>query len=559
MSCQKIYRNQQGVALIWALIILLVLAIGAGAFIHLTNFNMVMARRTTEATRAFYIAQAGVEKAITGVKLQMAGNQNGNGDSGEYIVPPYYEGSMFSELTVQDIGEPDLGTLEHGTYTGLNGVAQNIRITSAVESVDVEGVTALVIQDMQTQLIPIFQFAIFYNNDLEIQPGPQMTVIGPVHSNHDIYLGSNNSLDFDSTITSSGNISHSRKEGTSSGGGSVRVKDADGAYQNMSNDDGTWLDSGNDEWVVESQTRWDGQVQSSAHQVSSLLLPLPNPDDPRAVIERPDPGDVPELAELKYYNRADLRIIDGDAADISGIPVSLDYPDPDNPGNTLNPVSQKEFNNFREGKTISVTEIDVAKLVESGNFPDNGILYVSDERNALVGGLIQDAVRLVNGEELPSQGLTVVTDRPLYIQGDFNTVNKKPASVMCDAINILSNSWNDIKSTKSSLSERVATSTEVNVAVIAGNTETTPGAYNGGVENFPRFLETWTGKTLTYRGSLVAMWESEIATGAWIYGSPYYTAPNRNWSYDTDLGDPANAPPGMPSVYTTAITLWRAE
>ena len=80
MSCLKIYRNQQGVALIWALIILLVLAIGAGAFINLTNFNMVMARRTTEATRTFYIAQAGVEKAITGVKLQLASNQSGNGD-----------------------------------------------------------------------------------------------------------------------------------------------------------------------------------------------------------------------------------------------------------------------------------------------------------------------------------------------------------------------------------------------------------------------------------------------------------------------------------------------
>ena len=559
MSFQKIDRNQQGIALIWSLIILLVLAIGAGAFIKLTNFNMVMAHRTTEATRAFYVAQAGVEKAITGIKLQLASNVSGSGYADSYISPPYYDGCTFSELLVQGLGAPTQGTLENGTYAGLSGISQSIRITSAVDSVDVEGVTARVTQDLETQLIPIFQFAIFYNSDLEIQPGPQMTVIGPVHSNQDIYIGSNNSLDFDSTITSGGNIYHSRKEGKASGGGTVKVKDGAGVYQDMSNGDGTWLDSNNDDWVVGSQTRWNGQVQSSAHQVGSLLMPLPNPDDPRAVIERPDPADLPELAEVKYYNRADLRIIDGSAFDLSGVAVDLDYPDPDNPGNTLNPVSQKEFHNFREGKTISVTEIDVAKLAASGNFPTNGILYVSDERDDMVSELVQDAVRLVNGSELPAQGLTVVTDRPLYIQGNFNTVNKKPASVMCDAINILSNAWNDSKSTKSSLSKRVASNTEVNVAIIAGNTETLPGAYNGGVENFPRFLEKWSGKTLTYSGSIVAMWDSEIATGRWIYGSPYYAAPIRNWSYDIDLGDPANAPPGMPSVYTTAITLWRAE
>ena len=130
---------------------------------------------------------------------------------------------------------------------------------------------------------------------------------------------------------------------------------------------------------------------------------------------------------------------------------------------------------------------------------------------------------------------------------------------MCDAINILSNGWDDSKSSESLLSERVATNTAINVAVVTGNTETEQDAYNGGVENLPRFLEKWAGQTLTYRGSLIAMWESEIATGKWFYGDPYYTAPKRDWSFDTDLSDPAKAPPGAPSFTTVEEVCWKYE
>jgi len=34
--------------------------------------------------------------------------------------------------------------------------------------------------------IPVFQVAIFYNVDLEVEPGPNMTVTGRVHSNGNI-------------------------------------------------------------------------------------------------------------------------------------------------------------------------------------------------------------------------------------------------------------------------------------------------------------------------------------------------------------------------------------
>lgn len=44
-------------------------------------------------------------------------------------------------------------------------------------------VTAYVEQDMELALVPLFQFGIFYNMDLEFFPGQDMTIMGPVHTN----------------------------------------------------------------------------------------------------------------------------------------------------------------------------------------------------------------------------------------------------------------------------------------------------------------------------------------------------------------------------------------
>ena len=73
---------------------------------------------------------------------------------------------------------------------------------------------------------------------------------------------------------------------------------------------------------------------------------------------------------------------------------------------------------------------------------------------------------MVNGSKVPTGGITIVSDNPVYIQGDFNTgrvagskeppsntgnaadpdvsgYTRQPASVMADAVTLLSNSWND--------------------------------------------------------------------------------------------------------------------
>ena len=126
---------------------------------------------------------------------------------------------------------------------------------------------------------------------------------------------------------------------------------------------------------------------------------------------------------------------------------------------------------------------------------------------------------------LPS-GLTVATGRPLYVQGDYNQLNAanlgtantsttRPASLVGDAITILSDGWSDANST-SPVGSRTASATTVNAALLTGAVDTTLGHYSGGMENFPRFLETWgSANVFTYNGSMIKMFPSLYATNVW--------------------------------------------
>jgi hypothetical protein len=193
-------------------------------------------------------------------------------------------------------------------------------------------------------------------------------------------------------------------------------------------------------------------------------------------------------------------------------------------------------------------------------------VYVTDQRTQTSG--TESGVRLINGETLLPQGLTVATPNPLYVKGNYNapsadrgtanTSQTLPASLVADAITLLSPNWSDANSS-AGLSARVASNTTVNAAFLAGIVPTVEGSNSGGVENFPRFLEDWSGSTFTYNGSMVVMFESSYATGPWRgTGSTIgiYNPPNRNWAFDTNFRNPSKIPPGTPSACVLIRQNW---
>jgi hypothetical protein len=227
------------------------------------------------------------------------------------------------------------------------------------------------------------------------------------------------------------------------------------------------------------------------------------------------------------------------------------------------------FWDARESKTVRPLDINVGVLTEwsatNSSVGSIASIYVVDRRT-LPGGELA-AVRLRNGRNLPARGLTVATARPLYVWGHYNqtnsanlgttnTITTRPASLVADAVTLLSTNWTDANSSAASVSGRPARPTTVNAAILTGVVETTLGKYSGGMENFPRFLEDWgLANTLTYNGSMVKMFPSLYATNAWGK-SDVYAPPKRNWAFDANFNDSAKLPPLTPSLVKVFRGQW---
>lgn len=529
--------KERGFALTLTLLVSVLLIMLGLSAVTITTTEIRIAYNHKSGVQAFYVAEAGVEKGTADLGAMLSAGQIPSESELAQLSqnPPEFDNFTFTNYEIGKDGEADLRSITTGPYAGLVALIQSYLISSEVRGPS--GARKEVEQTIENLLIPIFQFGVFYDGDLEILPGPSMTFEGRVHTNSDLYTATWSTLSYNSKTTAAGHIYHRRKDSGSMPNGTVRFKDDQGEYQNMT------FDSTDPDWYERSLETWGGQVEDQAHGIEALNLPIPYEVEFHDLIQRGSESDPPELREIKYYWKADLRIVDGVATDGEGSPIDLE------PGI----ITTATFYNFREGKWLTATQIDIDALMDNDRSPENGILYISmAETNP---GAADAVIRLINGQKLPTTGLTIATDNPLYVWRDYNTVNKQPASLICDAINILSNNWDDSNSDKS-LSNRIATNTTVNCAIMAGNTETTWGHYNGGLENFPRFLEYWSGRTFTFRGSLVCVWESQLATGQWFYGGNYYTAPRRNWSFDTDFLDPEKLPPGTPFIHSVQRLSW---
>jgi hypothetical protein len=466
-----------------------------------------------------------------------------------------------------------------GQYTGLNGYRTVYTVgASARNTTSRHGnIIATVRQDIGVEAIPLFQFAIFYNIDLEINPSPKMSVSGRVHANADIFTLPSKSLTFSDDVTASGKIYPTYKPGDPLGN------------RGVSNP------------TVVYKAEHDGGT-------STLNLPIGtnnSPDNVFEVLKMPPFGELPDSAmgTNRYYNKADLVIIVSDNSVVAKSGLNVD--------GFLTPIPTNEWKIFmntnviftdqRENITMQVVDFDVNKFrlwngtnntlrpkLNTLGRPAANIVYIADNRSRqrikvpaipahgnspavpAVMEPVEPGVRLFNGQQLPPGGLTVATPDPAYIRGDYNTTSDGthfskaggnttytlPASVCADAITILSTQWNDSNSALTNVTSRVAGDTTVNAAFLSGIVPTSTAAYSGGVENFPRFLEDWTGKTFTYNGSMVVMFNSRIATHVWPNTGKVYNPPTRDWYFDTNFYDKDKLPPGTPQILFIERLAW---
>lgn len=246
----------------------------------------------------------------------------------------------------------------------------------------------------------------------------------------------------------------------------------------------------------------------------------------------------------------------------------------------------------------------------SGSDRQGRALAVANWRNP--NNYFRRSVRLFNAENLQitgganklsaTKGLTLSSENMLYIWGNFNTAGingqptgastlndntqtyyylgaQVPASLIVDAFFPLSKTWFDSSSAlhPDSLSKRIAdlnppdigAETSVRAGIIAGNNRSalsgSPDAgnsssgesrLNGGMHNFPRFLENWR-ERWNFVGSLIPLFHSTQALGQYNANSTIYSPPTRNWAFDSTFQDPNRLPPGTPQFQYVQPTAFR--
>lgn len=572
MKTQPLSRRPRSAG--YALVIVMVFAaIGLTvmtASMNWTSQTALMNERNNQLSTTLFAAEAATEKVVARVmrdyETSGEGTVYGNLVSYRTDVPTSTESPLWADFQFSNAtGTTNQNYVDRLTsqtfvpldsqYAGLSGFASTYRIISnARQTTGRFMLTNAVQQDIQLASIPVFQFAIFYNSLLEFTYAAPLVVRGRVHANNNIYLGSSADLTLQRDITATGTI-------------------------------------GKKAWSGYALSQFTGAITyggSVATNVSSLTLPIGTTNSAAAVrelINIPPVGELMNSAmgQQRYYNKAEMLILVSNAT----VVVQVKTPFDSSP-TTINwtnanyfIATNASFTDQRETKTMKTTELDIAKFqiwaatntaviakLGAGNTPN--IIYVADDRS--VSGSQKTAVRLINGQTQSTRGLTLATVNPLYVKGHYNCTNaahlgstntssSRPASLIADALTIQSGAWSD-QSSNSGYTGRVATDTTVNAAILAGVVysagPTGQSPFSGGVVNYPRLLEAWSGKQLTLNGSLVNMFESARATAPFQMPGVYYNAPNRSFNFDANFLDATKQPPGTPELRALIRSSWVA-
>jgi hypothetical protein len=573
-----------GYALLMVLTVTGIAALVLGATMRRSITNIRLNSRSNQYSVAGHAAEAAVEKVVArmGYDFQNFGPGAviGNLDLYRSGIPnedSYWSAFEFSngngqlnQTYVMMLSSNYTGALP-SQYPGLNTARAPVyRIISNVRLATGGLVTGTAQEDVLLALVPLTQYAIFYNGLLEFSTCATMTVNGRVHANGSIYTGTGASLTFNGTVTATGTISSPAWNGQGP----------------------SWNDKGT----------YNGSPPSRTNVPTvGLSIGMTNVHD---ALELPPTGEsaMSQQGQTRFYNQAQTVLLITNNTVTMKIQAGIDY---DVPGADPSPLYvtstnipealstnfpfltlTNSFTDQRENKTVVATDIDVGKYGAwiktnssiqtkfpsgSGTYPT--ILYVSDNRTKTSSQI--PGVRIKNGTTAPANGglgWSVATPDPLYVLGHYNCTNSSylgttnttasiPSALMSDALTILSPAWDDSKSS-STYTSRTASDTTVNAAILTGvvlSTGSSSSQFSGGVHNLPRLLEDWnspSAKTLTLNTAIMKLFTSEIATHQFVNPGTYYDPPTRKFSYDLNFQDPAKQPPGIPCAMVLVRLNW---
>ena len=368
LSANKTSRagsSERGAALVTSILILGMLSAIAITVLAVVSKETQIAGSDLKRTQAFYAAAAGIEKMSTDFSAlfqitsrptaaQLIGIQN--------AAPPELlaEGYTMNQIIGLDAtalasmrltqgitnGSYPRVTIPSGEFSGLSASVAPYVLSSQATAAD--GTQVALTRQMNNYLIPIFQFGMFSNEDIELHPGPPFSFNGRVHANGNIYVNGN--VSFLAKVTTANELVYDvLRNGVARNGatvsfqvGAARVPLTAGSMFGGPNIVGATAGqrgffpgspdgSVNSAWDTSSVTQFGGQVQTRTTGGTALVLPLQlSGSSTSEMIKRRTPADPQVVRDSRYHSKAQIRILIDDEnpapPDASGIPAGQGLP-----------------------------------------------------------------------------------------------------------------------------------------------------------------------------------------------------------------------------------------
>lgn len=500
-------QNQQGFSMVLVLSLVALMSIMLITYSIITVNNARTAGTSASSSSGFYIAEAVMNARADRIRRQFKGFQTPSGESPATTPAP---------CTDTNTGKDDLAcetlTLNGRSarsYVTKSGTPINITIPAGERFANLtaeetpftvygqalnssgnpEAIANLV---FRSRVVPLFQFAVFFDKDMEFDNTAQLSFTGPIHSNGNIFLdsGSSVSLSIAGQLTGAHDIYRRQKRSTTCQG-TVNLAMNTGAMKSLACNGGAALTN------TFLKAQYGGTVES---QIGELEVPSISALQPSK--------------DAEYWQKADLRVVLKRRGGLNGTiweaqlvnASGTQLPTPVSSACNYSTAASGSYS-FRDNReaqywesttggnqparaTKRLLEINVRELltciqksttlgVVDGlqNKSDGGLvifLTVDDSAsdtvaNGLLSSVLGDGingaisqtnpprpnnygVRLRNGASLLANdgskplGVTFVTDQAAYIAGDFNNASASssnwiPTAILADSMNILSNDW----------------------------------------------------------------------------------------------------------------------
>lgn len=371
--------GERGAALVTTLIITALLLAISVSVMAVVSTEANTATSDLQRTRTFYAAQAGIEKMTSDFSAVFERKSKPSTSDLTTIQSAYpselvTEGFSFSQSIAEDSarladmrassgitdGSYPRATIPSGPFAGLVATVSPYLLETTA-TFNASGTQVKLQREMNNYLIPLFQFGMFSDSDLEIHPGPDFYFNGRVHCNGNLYAAGRTKF-MDKVTTANEFVRTTLRNGGDHGAqgnvqnirmqvGALEVPITMGSVTGGPNLPGTttpgqrgyFPDSpngtDNPSWKTDSikaaqattadptigvNNQMGGQMLTRTTGAVPLYLPLQLGGNPtREIIKRRLAGDDQVLSDSRYHTKAQIRILidDEGTTDAAGIPA----------------------------------------------------------------------------------------------------------------------------------------------------------------------------------------------------------------------------------------------